>query len=84
MQLYEDITKNEIEKIERIANQKLPYGTVINQGCLMMPKKQYLDQYKLVFEYTEEKDMPVIAVISPCCFKEAMQITKLVSIDKLI
>ena len=67
-----------------MCNQQLPYGTVINQGCLMMPKKQYLDKYKLVFEYTEEKDMPVIAVISPQDFKDAMQLTKIISIDKLI
>ena len=65
MQLYDEITQNEIRQIESISNQKLPYGTVINQGCLMMAKKQYLDKYKLVFEYTDEKDMPVIAVISP-------------------
>ena len=50
----------------------------------MMAKKQYLDSYKLVFEYSDEKDMPVIAVISPQDFKDAMKITKIVSLDKLI
>jgi len=50
----------------------------------MMAKKQYLDSYKLVMEYTDEKDMPVIAVISPQDFKDAMSITKCISLDKLI
>lgn len=72
MQLYDEITQNEIKKIDDISNQQLPFGTVINQGCLMLPKRQYLQNYKLVFEYTEEKDLPVIAVISPQDFKDAM------------
>jgi hypothetical protein len=68
---YEALIEDEIEKYESILNKPerlqtpLPIGTVINDGCLLIPKS-YLGDYFLSFD---PEDPPIIAKINNSQFK---------------